>query len=293
MGIFRRLAHIFFGLIGLICLVALAAPWIGPYTHEAATLFELVWYRYALYAVLAITALGLLFFLLKGLFAPRHKKTVVVTRAGYDEISVATAAISSQAAYIVETGGRNSADKVNVTVTGKDSVRVSVRVRPAFAVDVAEEGLRLHDDLVTGLSRLCGGAVQSIQLEFVESDSPAAGPESVHDWAEHESIAVEADDVRVERVEASEPVEALAAEEPTAPEPAPQTSEITVPMGHVVVEEEVKKTETTEVIAVVEQEDGDALPEDDPAPAAEEPDAAEEPAEVEEAEEAEETGEEA
>ena len=172
MGILRRLGHILFGVMGICLLLALGMTQFGPYTHEATALLEKDWYRGTVIVLLGLVGLAFLFMLLKGLFARRRPKTVTVTRVGQDKITVTTNAISSQVTHIVESGGRNRAERVKVRVSPRGKAEIRLNVRPAYATDLTEEGVRLHEALVSGLMKLCGDSVKSIAIQFVEPESP-------------------------------------------------------------------------------------------------------------------------
>lgn len=208
----RRFCLIVFAIAGALCLCALALPWVGPYQREAAALMDNPYYYMAMQGLLAITALGVVVALLRALFTPRKRKTVVIDKTGGDQITVTTAAISSQATHVIESQDRFIAEKVRVNA-GKRGVTVNVRVRPRHTVDLSAEGVRLHDSLAQGLSTICGDRVRHVNLEFVEAAEPAP-----------------ALDVTVE------PVEQLGGSQGTY-EPAAlggaanEPSDITVPMG--------------------------------------------------------------
>ena len=167
----KRFCLIAFGLAGVVCLCALIFPWAGPFQQTATALMSNHLYQLVLQIATFITGLGLVVTLLRGFLTPRQHKTVVVDKMGGDQISVTTAAISSQAAHIVEGDGTLSAEKVSVNAKKRGGVSVDVRVRPRNTVDVTDEGRRLHDELSLGLASLCGDKVKHINLEFVEADS--------------------------------------------------------------------------------------------------------------------------
>ncbi len=171
MGTMRRLALFFFGLSGVISLAALSLPWVGPWTREATLMLSQDWYFTTVAVATVIAFAGLLFEFLRALFTPSPLKSVLVCKTTGDEVTVSTAAISSQAAHIVEQDGAYSADKVSVSVKSPSKVRVFVRVRPAHPVDVTLEGPLLHDRLMRGLSQICGSSIERIKLEFVEPSS--------------------------------------------------------------------------------------------------------------------------
>lgn len=224
MGGIKRFCLIVYGLAGTLCLAALALPWIGPFQAEARALMDNPTYYVGLQALVALTGAGLLFMLLRGLFTPRQSKTVVIDRTGGDQITVSTAAISSQASHVVEHDGRFTAEKVRVAARKRGNVRVNVRVRPRSLVDVSQEGRRLHDELVTGLSTICGDKVRHINLQFVEAER---------------SVPEEPDEVEVPEVPLS--VYERASQQEADAE---QSNDITVPMSHV----DVRPTSDDEAI---------------------------------------------
>ncbi|MBQ9007373.1 MAG: alkaline shock response membrane anchor protein AmaP [Atopobiaceae bacterium] len=177
MNAFKRICLFLFGVSGIVALVTLALPWFGPWTRGATTLMTVNWYVTMVQVALGITALGVLVSLGRAIFTPRKSKTVVVTKQSGDEVTVTTAAISSQAAHIVEEDHDFFAERVTVVAKRRGHVRVFVRVRPAHAINVTEEGARLHARLEEGLSALCGKSIDRIVLEFVEPDSLDPKPE--------------------------------------------------------------------------------------------------------------------
>lgn len=170
MNFFKRICLFFFGAAGIIALLALSLPWVGPWTKLAVSMLAQEWYFIMVEAVVCITAFGLLFSLLYAIFAPRNAKTVLVSKSGSDQVTVATAAISSQATHIIEADGDYHAERVNVSAR-RGRVNVMARVRPVYAVNVTVEGQRLHDALVSGLSEICGDAVGRVNIEFTQPDS--------------------------------------------------------------------------------------------------------------------------
>lgn len=222
----RRFCLIVFALAGMSCLCALALPWIGPYQREAAALMDNDYYYYAMQVVLAITALGILVALLRALFTPRKRKTVLVDAMGRDSITVTTNAISSQAMHVVEEDGNFVAEKVRVHAKKRGKVGVDVRVRPRRTVSVAEEGRRLHDDLVEGLAVVCGQQVGAVNLEFVDAEMPEPAQDVVVERIEgvqadlQAAFAAASDDARDQAEEF--------ADDTTAGD---TSADITVPMG--------------------------------------------------------------
>lgn len=219
MNAFKRICLFIFGIAGIIALTTLALPWFGPWTRGATALMSTVWYATMVKVALGVTALGVLITLGRAIFSPSKSKTVVVTKQSGDEVTVTTAAISSQAAHIVEEDHDYFAERVTVVAKRRGHVRVFVRVRPAHAVNVTEEGARLHARLEEGLAALCGKSIDRIVLEFVEPDSLDPKPDYL-DVAEP---------VEVTHFESAayEP----ASYEPLAPAAAEHPTEITVPMA--------------------------------------------------------------
>lgn len=227
MNPFKRIGMFVFGIAGIICLVTLSLPWFGPWTRGATALMTVRWYNIMVRVAIGITALGVLVMLARSILTPRKSKTVVVTKSSGDEITITTAAISSQVAHIVEEDHEFFAEKVMVYAKRRGHVRVRVRVRPAHAINVTEEGAILHQRLEEGLATMCGKSVDRIVIEFVEPDSLDPKPEFLGVLDTHhesysepygESSAIEpfapADDHPVEiTVPMSTPVEAPAAKE--------------------------------------------------------------------------------
>ena len=119
---------------------------------------------------MVITAVGAVLALLRGILTPRNAKTVLVGIPGGDQITVSTSAIASQAAHIVEQEGDYLVQKVRVSAS-HHKVNVRVRVRPAYAIDVTQEGAHLHEALIDGLSTICGKAINRVTVEFSEPES--------------------------------------------------------------------------------------------------------------------------
>ena len=212
MGGFRRFLLFVFGLAGLLCLAALALPWVGPYQQEAASLMDNYYYYLAVQAVLAITVLGVVVMLLRALFTPPKRKVVIVDEMDGDRISVSTAAISSQATHVVEARDRFVVEKVNVSAKKRGKIRVDLRVRPRRTLNVAEEGRALHDELSRGLAAICGDKVSRLNLEFVEAEQPEP-----------------AQNVLVERID-SEPA-AIGAPSGASAQLQGETGDVTIPLG--------------------------------------------------------------
>lgn len=210
---FKRLCKVVFALAGLFSLGALGLTWLGPWRDVASALMVVDGYWFALQACLAVTAVGLVVMLFQGLFA-RKTRTVQVATVDGGAITVTREAIASQAEHIVEADGTCTASRVHVDAKPRGHVRVAVRVLPHETTDVVVKGAQLHEELMQGLSAVCGNTVEDVSLEFVE---PRSYTDARAD-ADEDGFA----DVTVEDVAEAEQGQAAAAD---------STSEITVPMG--------------------------------------------------------------
>lgn len=210
---FKRLCKVVFALAGLFSLGALGLTWLGPWRDVASALMVVDGYWYALQACFAVTAIGLVVMLFQGLFA-RKTRTVQVAAVDGGAITVTREAIASQAEHIVEADGTCTASRVHVDAKPRGHVRVAVRVLPHETTDVVVKGAQLHEELMQGLSAVCGNTVEDVSLEFVE---PRSYTDARAD-ADEDGFA----DVSAEDVAEAEQGQAAAAD---------STSEITVPMG--------------------------------------------------------------
>lgn len=210
---FKRLCKVVFALAGLFSLGALGLTWLGPWRDVASALMVVDGYWYALQACFAVTAIGLVVMLFQGLFA-RKTRTVQVATVDGGAITVTREAIASQAEHIVEADGTCTASRVHVDAKPRGHVRVAARVLPHETTDVVVKGAQLHEELMQGLSAVCGNTVEDVSLEFVE---PRSYTDARAD-ADEDGFA----DVSAEDVAEAEQGQAAAAD---------STSEITVPMG--------------------------------------------------------------
>ena len=167
---FKRLCKVVFALAGLFSLGALGLTWLGPWRDVASALMVVDGYWYALQACFAVTAIGLVVMLFQGLFA-RKTRTVQVATVDGGAITVTREAIASQAEHIVEADGTCTASRVHVDAKPRGHVRVAVRVLPHETTDVVVKGAQLHEELMQGLSAVCGNTVEDVSLEFVEPRS--------------------------------------------------------------------------------------------------------------------------
>ena len=225
MGIFKRICMLVFSVAGLVSLVCLSLPWVGPWTLTMTRMLREYWYYATLEILVVITGCGLLVCLLVALFT-RNRKVVVVGRAGADEIAITRDAIASQATHVIEEDGTLRARRVVVRAQRYGHVRVSCRVQPLHTIDTVTEGVALHDRIVEGLRTVCGDNVDKVEIEFVNASEYAA-LDSLNEQAPH-----------AEAEEAAAPT-ATPAEAPAAPTSAasvagdqapaqPDTSEITL-----------------------------------------------------------------
>lgn len=169
MGGFRRFCLVIFFIAGALALLGLLAPWYGPYTEQATALMSQQWYWWALLGCAGVTAVGLVCELIRAITARSKKKVVVVSKIDGGTISVTCPAIAAQVRHIVEQDGTCEADKVKVDVARGNRIRVHVRVVPLVADDVSRKGAELHDLLMNDLGAFCGGALDSVSVQFLEA----------------------------------------------------------------------------------------------------------------------------
>lgn len=171
MSIIKRLCLLVFGLAGLVCLAALVLPAFGIYEREIAALLADPLGGRIVFGAVCVTAAGLVWSLLRALFSPRNRRSVIVSLAGGDEIQVTRDAIRAQAVHIIEQDGNLSARSVSIKAKKHGHVRVFARVQPSATVNVVERGHSLHDELMEGLSEVCGDTVDRVDIEFVDAVS--------------------------------------------------------------------------------------------------------------------------
>ena len=171
MNWFRRLCLFVFGVCGILSLAALSLVWVGPWTSQARTLItENRWYFLALEIMVCVSAVGLLFCVLKALFTPRNPKESIVVILDGGQITITRHAIVSQVKHIVEADGACSPVSVRVRARKRGNIRVNARLRPHAPVDVVEYGQTLHRELEQGLAKVCGDSVRSIDLVFLNPE---------------------------------------------------------------------------------------------------------------------------
>lgn len=226
MGGIKRFCLFVFGLAGVLCLCALALPWVGPYQSEAAGLMANSYYYLALQVVLAITAFGLVVTLLMSIFAPRKRKAVVISSEGGDQITVTKTAISSQATHVIEDGDKFVAEKVRVGLGRGGRIEVSARIRPRRVVDITTEGKRLHDNLASGLATVCGDRVQHVNLEFVEAEMPEPAQDVVVETVESLEVPASVYENAARLAESEEPSDITVPLSSVAPPPANEADDV-------------------------------------------------------------------
>lgn len=183
MGIFKRVCMVVFSLAGLVSLVCLSLPWVGPWTLAMTRMLREYWYYTTLEVLVVITGVGLLVCLLAALLT-HNRKVVVVGRAGADEITITRDAIASQATHVIEEDGTLRARRVVVHAKRYGHVCVSCRVQPLHTIDTVAEGIALHDRIVEGLRTVCGDNVDKVEIEFVNANEYAA-LDSLNEQASH------------------------------------------------------------------------------------------------------------
>jgi hypothetical protein len=193
-GGFKRFLLVVFALAGGIALAALLLPWLGPWTRQATALLAIDWYDYVIEVCCLILGIGLVVSLLRGIFS-RRADSIVVTSVDGGEVTVSRDAIASQAVHIIEEDGSCLADDVRVSAKRSGKVRVSVRVLPHQTVDVTTKGPQLHQALMEGLAALCADKLKSVDLEFIEPQTPTDPHEDQSDMVaapadeDHEPMA--------------------------------------------------------------------------------------------------------
>lgn len=169
MGRFKRFCLAVFAIAGLLCLLALWMPWVGPYTRGATALMTQTFYFRAVEALSGITILGLLVCLIRAIVS-RRVDSILVTGDGGSQVTVTRAAIASQAIHIIEEDGTCYPDRVDVRAKRKGTVDLNIKLRPYVTVDVLKKGPQIYQDLLDGLSALCGDHVDTIDIEFLEAE---------------------------------------------------------------------------------------------------------------------------
>lgn len=171
MNWFKRLCLFVFGLSGLAALAALFLTWWGPWVTEARGMLELRWYYTTLLALGGITALGLLFCLLRALFTPRNPRETIIASVEGGNITVTRAAIVSQSKNIIEADGTLTASSIQVKARKRGHVRVYARVTPRWPINVVTRGEELYAELGSGLAQVCGSSVDSISIVFTDPEN--------------------------------------------------------------------------------------------------------------------------
>lgn len=220
-----RVLRIITSFSGIVALLMLGMPWIGPFKKGATALMSFDWYFIAVEVFTAIALLGLLVTLLRAIFAHPDKNVLVTTVDG-GQISVSRDAIASQASHIVESDGTLKCQRVFVTER-RGVVNVAVRVLPRESIDVVARGGQLHSDLLSGLAAVCGDKVGTVSIDFTT-------PKAAVDVRPEAELTAEGEayyDEHPEELGGYEPRSLPDPVEETAASAQPYTSEITIPMG--------------------------------------------------------------
>lgn len=165
---FKRLCLFLYGLFGLCALAALFLTWVGPWTQQARAMLEVKWYYFALVVMVCITAIGLVVDILRALFTPSNTKETVIATIDGGVITVTRNAIVAQVKSVIEEDESCKATNVRVVLHKNNYVRVRARIKPLTQLDVVSYSEDLHRRLGEGLRMVCGDAVKSIDLAFVE-----------------------------------------------------------------------------------------------------------------------------
>lgn len=202
---FKRLCLFFYGLFGLCALAALFLTWVGPWTQQARAMLEVRWYYFALLAMVAITALGLVIDILRALFTPSNAKETVIATIDGGAITVTRNAIIAQVKSVIEEDESCKASNVRVMLRKKGYVRVKARVKPLAQLDVVTYGEDLHRRLSEGLRKVCGDAVKSIDLTFVEPSKRVQPEDEANDAnATDENLEISVDPSAIAKEEREE-----------------------------------------------------------------------------------------
>lgn len=166
----KRFCLIAFAVVGIVLVAVLALPWIGPWTALFTSFFAIEWYLFAVELCLLVVVIGFVAVFVRGVTTRRHHDVEVLSEQGA-RVTIARSAIASQATYLAEQDGTCVVTKVVVKVHGHESVDVRVSVQPYQSVNVQVEAQRLQKRLREGLERLCGDALHTITLRFLEPRS--------------------------------------------------------------------------------------------------------------------------
>lgn len=205
MGGFRRFVLFVFSLAGILCLAALALPWFGLLGDVIGPLQESDWYVVAVEVCLGMTGAWLVWNLLRSVLSRRDDSISVMSVDG-GTITVARAAVASQASHIVEALGVGTASDVDVRAGRRGPVRVRVRVTPYESIDVTSEAPVLHEGLTAGLTAMCGERLGAVDVEFLEPVRPSSLVEALP-----QDGSGEQDPVAIESAETGEAVRAAEA----------------------------------------------------------------------------------
>lgn len=174
----KRFLNIVFALSGIACLAILALTWYGPWTKIVSGWMRIDWVYMAVQVLLAITVLGLLAALGRGLFARKPQLSFKVTQQGGTEVTITRDAVASLATKIIESDGTCVAEDISVAPK-RGGVSVSAKVRPISTLDVLSKSAQLNDELYSGLAGLVGDKLKGVSLVFSEPETEHYVPASM------------------------------------------------------------------------------------------------------------------
>jgi uncharacterized membrane protein len=230
---FKRFCMIAFAIVGVLALLALVLPWLGPWTDIAAGLFAYGWYLMVVEIFILILAIGFVVVFVKGVTAKKPSDVEVVAHDG-NTIRIARSAIASQATYLVEEDGTCIAQRVYVAPRKHDTaVDITIWVQPYESLDIRAESAVIDARLKEGLETLVGDRLGKINLNFLEPRktgdiTPGTSVKETSDG--YVATKVHAVD-RAVRHEQDKPEQAVSygIDEASESEVAP-SSEVTIPM---------------------------------------------------------------
>ena len=217
MGGFRRFFLGLYSILSIVAVVFLALTWYGPFTRISAGLMR-NWYVWAVLGILIIiTLIGLVVQLFRALLS-RRAIAVNVGRFDGGKIAVTCDAIASTATNIVEQSSSCRVDDVKVKTKGKNKVRVRMKLAPYSASDIYDGGAALHAALMSGLGNLCGKALDSVSLQFVEPQTADITPPDAIPYTSLPELATGSWEGTASNEDASQAVDSQALElaEPSA-----------------------------------------------------------------------------
>ncbi|MBQ9058236.1 MAG: hypothetical protein IJ125_03510 [Atopobiaceae bacterium] len=172
---FRRFLLAVYAICGLALVAVLGLSWYGPFTSEVRNFLSNNIVYTVVFGVMVVVVIGLIVQLIRAIIS-RRVSAVNVAIVDGGQIAVTCDAIASTASNIVEQNSMCRVDDVKVKARGKNRVNVRMRLAPYSATDIYDGGSALHGALMDGLGNLCGDALQSVSLQFVEPQTPDLTP---------------------------------------------------------------------------------------------------------------------